>query len=225
MNPQTPDLGRFLHHLREEPQYSFFVTTAQYPAWVRVFGSREGFLWGEGVHVPLDQVLTCVAAYPSGEILAAEGRLRYLPAGTHIMPGPVYHDDSPDYRRGNVRNGWGGVIIAHEDSPLQPEDWQCNYATRIRNATPRRIRVYKFCFLEKGLFGLRKKPEQGYYSPRQFREWFRVPDPEGWIAPSEVVCDPYNYGSGSGAWAYFFETDTAEKFIGTAEVERRRRDS
>ena len=111
--------------------------------------------------------------------------------------------------------------MSHGLSRSQPGDIRYYYSTEITNLTTERVRVLKFGPFLRGLFGINRDPETGYYSPTQFREWFRIRDPQGWIEPGEQVCDPDNYGRGDGVWAYFFESSGGQRFIATAPLEHK----
>lgn len=208
----TPEQQRFRYHAKADPELCFWML---------------GDVWElfDGKSITDDKVCDARAGlvtYPSGEVLCQFGGSRMIPDGVHFMVGPVYQDHKPGYHSSLVRNGEGGVEVWHGPSRSQEGDSRYYYSTVVLNRTCHRIRVTKFAPFKRGLMGIRKEPETGYYSPTQFREWFRVKDEQGWIAPGEQVADPDNYGSGSGIWAYFFETDQGDQFIATSPLENRR---
>ena len=183
-------------------------------AWTRVDA-------GEVSEASVSSASSGVVGYASGEILCQFGEADTLPAGFHFMSGPTYFDKEPGFRRRLVRNGKGGAQVEHGASRSQQGDPQRHYATKLTNLTERPVRVTKFAPFPKGFFGVPSEPPKGYYSPTQFREWFRVSDPDGWIQPGESVCDPDNYAWGRGVWAYFLEDDRGERFIATAPLKRK----
>lgn len=212
---------RFHYHLQKDPSFAFYVREDVDTPWIRIESFIEGRFVGSEAALPASAAGAGLVAYPSGEVLCAFGEIGRPPVGVHFMNGPEYRDNTPGFDARLVRNGLGGVAITHGPSASQPGDARRFYSTGVRNSGSSRIRVYKFGPFDRGLLGISKEPKAAYYSPRQFREWYRVPDPEGWIAPGEEVCDPDNYGCGRGVWAYFFESIDGDKFIGTAPLERR----
>ena len=202
---------RYFHHAREDSHLSF---------WLNNEGVWERFAASDISKEVLDG-RSGLVAYPSGEVLCQLGEVGSLPEGVHFMTGPNYTDDGANFSRRLVRAGRGAVRITHGKSASQLGATQWYYSTTLRNDKPCPIRVTKFGPLLRGFLGIRRNPEDGYYSPLQFREWFRVPDPEGWIETGEVVCDPDNYGSGNGVWAYFLETKQGDRFISTVPLENK----
>ncbi len=206
-----PDKQRFRYHAQVDPEMTFWLRETQ---WTR--RASESITDDE-----IRRSRGGLVTYPSGEVLCHFGALRELPDGVHFMEGPCYQDGSPGFDRRRVRNGEGGVLVVHGPSRSQSGDPRHHYSTTVTNHTKHRIKATKFVFLDKRFFGIKKEPKGGYYSPVQFREWFRVQDPDGWIEPGASVCDPDNYGKGRGIWAFFFETEHGELFIATAALERR----
>lgn len=203
------DQQRFRYHTSVDPELGFWVLGSD---WER----------REPNSISDDEIRKSKAGlvtYPSGEVLCQYGDFRKAPEGVHFMTGPSYSDDAHGYRSNLVRNGDGGIQVVHGPSRSQGGDARYHYSTEVINLTQHRVRVTKFAPFSQGLFGIKRDPDIGYYSPTQFREWFRVGDAQGWIEPGGSACDPDNYGSGSGVWAFFFETDQGGTFIATAPLE------
>ncbi|MEM1059860.1 MAG: hypothetical protein AAGK14_11475 [Verrucomicrobiota bacterium] len=203
------DQQRFLYHTSVDPGLGFWVLSSDWE-------KREP---SEISDDDIRQSKAGLVTYPSGEVLCQFGDFRKTPEGVHFMTGPSYSDDAPGFRRNLVRNGDGGVQVIHGPSRSQAGDARYNYSTKVTNMTQQRVRVTKFAPFSQGLFGIKEEPDIGYYSPLQFREWFRVENPQGWIDPGASAQDPDNYGSGGGVWAFFFETDQGDTFISTAPLE------
>lgn len=204
----TSEKDRYCYHAEADPQLRFWVLTSGWSS-VQPESITPDFV---------REAKAGLVTYPSGEILCQFGIVRQPPPGTHYMRGPVYADDGPGYDRALVRNGKGGVEIAHGPSISQSGDPRQHYSTTLINLSDRKVRVTKFATFARGMLGIKREPIEGYYSPIQFREWYRVPDSEGWIEPNEHVCDPDNYGNGNGVWAYFFEDDRGGAMIATAPL-------
>jgi len=201
---------RFIYHAQRDPHLRYFLD----------FG--EG--WEECAALELLEDSTTrsavgVVAYPSGEILHSYGDLDCIPSTTHFMEGPVFQDGSAAFDASLVDNR--KAFVTHGASGSGSGNQRYNYSTKLVNQTDRPIRISKFTPLLKGMFGLRFRTPSGYYSPLQFREWFRVEAPDGWIEPEQSVCDPDNWGRGKGIWAYFVEDDQGDQFIATANLENR----
>lgn len=200
---------RFRYHTKADPGLRFWILNA---VWNSVDGAA---VTDEEIRESRAGLVT----YPSGEVLCQYDEFRMVPDEVHFMVGPIYQDDAPGYHSSLVRNGEGGVEVRLGPSRSQEGNPRYHYSTLVLNRTQHRVRVTKFAPFLRGLMGIRKEPKMGYYSPIQFREWFRVKDELGWIAPGEEVADPDNYGSGSGVWAYFFEADQGDRFIATSPLE------
>ena len=200
------ELTRLGFYLAYEPTLTAYVRT-------RTSKRHEWTEVSTGVAIDLDKVGGYVVTYPSGEIVDHFRMRGRPPEGAHFMEGPTYQDDSSKYKKSLVDNKM--VSMAHGPCLSRPDEAEY-YSTTITNLSDVRIRILKFVGLWKtfGLFAPRDDGS-GYYSPRHFIEWFRVSDKEGWIAPSESVTDPENWGAGAGIWAYFLEKEGGGQFIGT----------
>ena len=203
------DQQRFRYHTSADPELGFWVLSTD---WEQRKSSQIS-------DDDIQQSQAGLVTYPSGEVLCQYGDFRKIPEGVHFMTGPSYSDDGPGFRRDLVRNGDRGILVTHGPSRSQEGDSRYYYSTKVINMTQQRVRVTKFAPFSRGLFGVKKEPDIGYYSPTQFREWFRVEDSQGWIDPGASAQDPDNYGSGGGVWAFFFETDRGDTFISTAPLE------
>ena len=203
------DRQRFRYHTRVDPELRFWVLGSE---WEQCESSSIS-------DDEIRQSKAGLVTYPSGEVLCQYGDSTKAPEGVHFMTGPDYSDDAPGFRRNLVRNGDGGVQVVHGPSRSQAGDARYYYSTEVINLTRHRVKVTKFAPFSRGLFGVKRDPDIGYYSPTQFREWFRVENDQGWIGPGGCVRDPDNYGSGSGVWAFFLESDQGDKFIATAPLE------
>ena len=203
------DQQRFRYHTSADPELGFWVLSTD---WEQCEPSEIS-------DDAIRQSKAGLVTYPSGEVLCQYGDFQKTPEGVHFMTGPSYSDSAPGFRRNLVRNGAGGVQVIHGPSRSQAGDSRYYYSTKVINMCQQRVRVAKFAPFSRGLLGVEKEPDIGYYSPTQFREWFRVDDPHGWIRPGAYAQDPDNYGRGHGVWAFFFETDEGESFIATAPLE------
>ncbi len=203
-----PEKRRFQYHTQIDPDLRFWLLDMQWRE------TDPATLDAETI----DRAKAGLVTYPSGEILCMFGAPPFLPHGVFFMQGPTYSDAGPAFDRRLIWNGAGGVEVSHGLSRSQGESPR-NYSTEVRNLSDHPVWVTKFGAVSKGLLGFRQPT--AYFSPTQFREWYRVPDPDGWIPPGGRACDPENYGSGRGLWAYFFENNQGENFIATAPLERR----
>jgi hypothetical protein len=203
------ELNRLRYYLANEPTLIAYVKTRK----------DDRYEWENvvpGENLDLDKIRGYVVTYPSGEIVDEYMLSGTLPDGVYFMEGPTYQDDSDKYCKKMVNNEI--VIITHGECLSRPDDPEY-YSTTIMNNSGVGIRIYKFVGLGKlfGVFGPRDDGS-GYYSPRQFIEWFRVRDKKGWIAPGESVTDPENWSGGAGIWAYFFEKENGGRFISTVPL-------
>ena len=202
-------MDRLKHFITNDPHLRFYVNASEKPPfreWTKV----------EPDTLNLKEVKAYIVTYPSGEILDQFRASEPLPDDVHFFDGPVYHDNTEGYSKKRVRNDWAPVV--HGKSLSHPNE-QGYYSTTLTNNTKHKIRIYKFAPMNK-VFGFfyPSEPNPGYYSPLQFKEWFRVQDEEGWISPNEQVTDPDNWGTGTGIWAYFIENENGDKFISTAST-------
>ncbi len=205
----TEDQLRFQYHCNKDPELRFWLRT---DFWTLI----------DPHHLTEKQILQAkagIVTYPSGEVLCQFGSYRSMPDGAFFMNGPTYQDQHPTFHRKYVRNGAKGIQVRHGPSRSQQGDPRNQYSTTLTNLYHLPLRVIKFAPLQKTLLSYAEFPGQGYYSPTQFREWFRVPDAEGWIQPMESVCDPDNYGQGNGIWGYFLMDPEANLFIATVPLE------
>jgi len=201
---------RFKYHLENDESLRFFLYNKEWKEYAVSKITDELILSANAA----------IVSYPSGEAMFFYGRLKQLPKDITFNQGPSYTDNTPGYSKQLVKEGLGKVKIWHGDSISQDGDPRTQYSTSVKNESDRKIRVIKFAPFDKSLFG--KLHLSGkYYSPTQFMEWFRVDDNEHWIMPGQTVCDPDNFGSGRGAWLYFFEDDLGERFIGEVFLERK----
>ena len=202
--------ARLKHYLENDPSLRFYVAKGV-SSGTRLAGVSPG------EEIDFQSINSFVVAYPSGEVLEEFGSYGHLPEGLFFMEGPVYKDSTEGYRRGSVDNS--KVKISNSRCVRRPDD-PTYYSTTIQNTGTTRVRVYKFAPLSKiwGLFYPRE-PHPGYYSPRQFIEWFRVGGDDGWIAPGESVEDPDNYGFSRGIWVFFFEEEEGGRFIATCPLD------
>jgi len=161
-----------------------------------------------------------IVTYSSGEAMFMYGNIYPAPKGVTFNNGAIYQDERQGYSKSLLRAGQGKVDIFHGDSLSQDEDPRSHYSTSITNISDSKIRVFKFAAYKKGFFGKLSRESEGFYCLRQFKEWFRVPDDEGWIQPNETVCDPDNFGYGKGFWLYFFEDESGDVFIGSTTLGR-----
>ena len=197
------DKTRFKYHLENDASMRFFLRKDS---------------WNEYAPSDVtDQILSSsmarIVCYPSGEAMFMYGQMHPVPEGVTFNNGANYLDDRPDYSKNLLQLGEGKVSIQHGDSLSQDEDPRSHYSTSVKNISEGKLRVFKFAAYQKGLFGKLTRESEGFYSPRQFKEWFRVPDQDGWILPNQTVCDPDNFGYANGYWIYFFEDEKGDVFI------------
>ena len=205
----TPEIKRFIYHAEADPHLSFFLFDSD---WSKVEANTIS-------EQSVSRSQLGIVAYPSGEILHTFGLVRKRPKETFFMQGPVYTDSSPVFNRKKLISKSKTVRIFHGPSISQEESSKTHYSTSLENLTSKKIRVTKFAPFLSNFFGHINDKGLNSYSPLQFKEWFRVSNPDGWIAPGETVCDPDNYGEGRGFWAFFFEDEDGHTFIATAKLE------
>ncbi len=203
------NIYRLKHFITNDPHLRFYINACENPPfrdWKKV----------EPDKIDLQEVRAFIITYPSGEVLDTFRAGSSLPDDVHYFNGPVYKDDTEGFSKKRVRNDLAPVV--HGKCLSHPND-ESYYSTTLTNKTNQKIRVYKFAPMNK-VFGIfyPSEPQYGYYSPLQFKEWFRVRDEDGWISPNEQVTDPDNWGSGKGFWAYFIEGENGDKFITTASA-------
>lgn len=203
------NLERLNYYLGNEP------TLVKYVAYV-VDGEWTWEEVGAQAEVNKDRLRGYLVTYQSGEIVDHYRARGVLPDCVHFMEGPVFRDNGEKFKKRMVDSSM--VEISHGGSPAWAEE-STYYSTSITNVSSERLRVTKFVGLWRR-FGFLPYSEDGsgYYSPRQFIEWFRVPGKDGWIEPEESVSDPENWSEGAGIWAYFFETESGRRFISTVPL-------
>lgn len=204
------DKTRFKYHLANDTAMRFFLKISDWEEY-------------EFCEVSDDMIIEAkagIVSYPSGEAMFIFGSMFKVPECISFNIGPIYNDEIPGYTTSLERYGVAKVKIFHGDSLSQGEDPRSHYSTSVTNLSDHKIRVIKFAPYTKSLLGRLKLDSRGFYSPTQFKEWFRVNDTEGWIQPNETVCDPDNFGFGKGRWVYFFKNETGDVFIGTAVLGR-----
>jgi hypothetical protein len=203
------NLDRFSYYLRNEPTlvcYVAHVTDGEW-IWKRVESDAE---------VENESIRGYLVTYNSGELVDHFRARGVLPDGVHFMEGPEYTDNGERFSKRLVDNSM--VEFAHGPSPAWDSE-PTYYSTTMKNVSSERLRVTKFVGLWRRFrFMPYSDDGSGYYSPRQFSEWFRVPDRDGWIAPGESVTDPENWSEGAGIWAFFLETDSGRRFIATVPM-------
>jgi len=209
------DQNRFRYHLENDGSMRFFLRNAEWRE-LRCFEVTDEMILSS---------TSGIVSYPSGEAMFMYGLMHDVPDGVSFNTGACYSDSSPGYSKSLMKEGAAKVKVTHGDSLSQGKDPRSHYSTSVTNLSDRKIRAVKFAAYKKGLFGRLSRESDGFYSPRQFREWFRVPDPYGWILPNETVCDPDNFGYGNGYWLYFFEDDLERFFIGSGTLGRRARNT
>lgn len=219
--PRTPNAppAKVIEYLGRGRQYLVYigVPCSQPARWARVQGiDGDDVVCDREERHSLQQVRSCIIAYPNGEILDATRPFGPFPDGIRMLEGgPEAKQDLLDCKdliegakllvvtHGNKRRGSGGKLV---------------YATSLTNIGAEPVRVLRFAGYSMIDGQLRLNTVSGdYYSEEQFRTWYGMGDSE-WIEPGQTVSDPDNYGGPKAVWAYFCRSKSGIEFMTEAEA-------
>ncbi|MFH1466916.1 MAG: hypothetical protein ABIO70_21205 [Pseudomonadota bacterium] len=136
--------------------------------------------------------------YDTRELAALVGPGAHPPLGTRdVIVGDLPIPELPS--DAELTAGLRRVAVAVEPSPLLPEHWRVILTNRGARAV--RVRWFGAWTLQGGAWvfsTISGRP----FTPEQFRAWYGVADPEGWVLPGATVDDPINFGGGRWVWAF-----------------------
>lgn len=182
---------------------------------VRAVEAREVICEGD-LRFPVSDVISCLVAYPNGEILEAAKVFMPLPDGIDFIKSrEEVIEDTLDLNELTPGQEYIRVLYG----PPKPSSKGAQvYSTRLVNISKERVRILRFggySFMN-GKWKLHTI-NGGYFSAEQFRAWYGLGDSE-WMMPGAAVEDPENYGGPHAVWAYFCETESGKKFVAGAET-------
>lgn len=200
--------------------YVFYigVPCSQPARWVRVQAFEGSDLACDGgERYPLQEVRSCIIAYPNGEILNATRAFGPLPEGLQFEElTTLPFEDGVD--KAALARGLGYLSVVHGAKRLGAGG-KAIFSTSLTNVSCERVRVLRFAF--RGRRDGQQPPDKvsgKYFTAEQFATWYGV-DETGWIQPGQTVSDPDNWVPMGGLWVYVCESESGEQFVTGAEAE------
>jgi hypothetical protein len=212
-SPSKSVLIRLQTYIQQNRNYQFFIG---YPLdnptqWMRVVKwDRTALQVEQGQIISHRDVTSFIVAYPSGEILDAENIFYPLPRWINFIRKEEKRIQEilvPE----NLKCGNRFLRVIHEKN--QSDRRKYYYHTNLINLCNERIRVEKFAaYTRYGKLYILNTVTGGYFSKKQFKEWYDVDD-SGWIEPGQIVTDRNNNGFSSCYWVYFCVSETNKEFV------------
>ena len=208
-------LPRLAYYSSEIGRYSLWVSVSDDSPveWARARAATSAAVELEdGRSVALVDVSAYAVTYPSGMVvdIMPETARPFPPGAT--FPEDVRPRESYSLRVADVQPGRLRVPVSFGRSGGHPEDARY-YTTTLHNAGEEAVRVVRFGgFADRGTTYELSTITGGFFPAAYFRDWYAVPDPDGWLQAGESVSDPNNYGGLDSLWAYEIETASGERF-------------
>lgn len=180
-------------YIRDDQKFLIYLRTA-HKGWEIYDPDKHG--------TPRSVRRNYVVAYLNGEILENRVKGPDIPPGTHYVEQRERSSVTMPECRDDHR-----IEIWHETGISRAG----KYCTRVRNTgnTPLRIRRFAaFVCEEPGGEYLLSTITNDWFTAEQFIYWFN--QQSSWIQPGQEVCDPDNYGFGSGYWVFDVEFSSGE---------------
>jgi hypothetical protein len=212
--PRKPPRG-LGHYLADLGRYRVFTSTRPgIPHWAEVVArAGDKLMLSDGSTIDEQFVHAFAVTYPSGTMVAVEPKNAWpLPAGVQtaedVGPEVEHHLALTDLAPERA-----GVTVTFTPVDSATADKKGHFTTRLTNTRTEAVRIVRFAgYRDAGDHYALHTITGAFFTATDFREWYAVPDPEGWIETGESVEDPANYGALDSLWAYEVETRSGERF-------------